>query len=72
MPINRLQKDSPRGKGPPPSSPMDENALKENLSLAAQQQDSDLAAKEITDMWEEEEVGGTRWSGGDEDKRYAD
>ncbi len=42
------------------------------MSSDKQQQESDLAAKEIYDMWEAEEVGGTRWSGGDEDKRYAD
>ncbi len=36
------------------------------------QQESDLAAKEIYDMLEGEEVGRTKWSGGDEDKRYAD
>lgn len=71
MPTNRLNKESPRGKGPPPSQPIEDQAI-QAMSSDLQQQESDLAAKEIYDMWEAEEVGGTRWSGGDEDKRYAD
>jgi len=71
VPINRLNKNTPRGKGPPPSKSLDDEA-KLAMSSDKQQQESDLAAKEIYDMWEAEEVGGTRWSGGDEDKRYAD
>ena len=71
MPTNRLNKKTPRGKGPPPSTPVEEEAI-QAMTSEVQQKESDLAAKEIYDMWEAEEVGGTRWSGGDEDKRYAD
>lgn len=71
MPINKLNKNTPRGKGPAPSGSTGERPTKDS-SLEVKQQEFDLAAKEIYDMWEEEEVGGTRWSGGDEDKRYAD
>lgn len=71
MPINRLNKNTPRGKGPPPSTSLQDKAS-QATSLEEQQKESDLAANEIYEMWEAEEVGGTRWSGGDEDKRYAD
>ena len=71
MPINRLNKITPRGKGPPPSTPAEEHSP-QSLSAEMQQEENDRAAKEIYDMWEAEEAGGTRWSGGDEDKRYAD
>ena len=71
MPINKLNKHTPRGKGPPPSTSLEDQA-NQAMSLPEQQQESDLAAKEIYEMWEAEEAGGTRWSGGDEDKRYAD
>ena len=71
MPINKLHKKTPRGKGPPPSTSA-ENESPQVKSSEMQQQEWDAAAKEIYDMWETEEVGGTRWSGGDEDKRYAD
>ena len=71
MPINRLNKDTPRGKGPPPSTSVEDEAT-QAMASDSQQNESDLAAQEIYDMWEAEEVGGTRWSGGDEDKRYAD
>ena len=71
MPINRLNKATPRGKGPPPSNPYEDQAQQAH-SAEKEEQELDRAAKEIYDMWEEEESGGTRWSGGDEDKRYAD
>lgn len=71
MPINRLTKKTPRGKGPPPST-SSEDPQSQTINEEMKQQESELAAKEIYDMWEAEEVGGTRWSGGDEDKRYAD
>ena len=71
MPINALKKDTPRGKGPPQSSLAEDQAW-QAASSDAQLNESDLAAKEVEEMWEAEEAGGTRWSGGDEDKRYAD
>ncbi|UCE64211.1 MAG: hypothetical protein JSU59_03460 [Nitrospirota bacterium] len=71
MPINKLNKNTPRGKGPPPSTSIEDQA-NQAMSLVVQKKESDLAAKEIYDMWEAEEIGGTRWSGGDEDKRYTD
>lgn len=71
MPINALKKDTPRGKGPPQSSLAEDHALRE-ISSETQLKESELAAKEIEEMWEAEEAGGTRWSGGDEDKRFAD
>ena len=71
MPINALKKDTPRGNGPPQSSLAEELAQKA-ASAEIQLKENELAAKEIEEMWEAEEAGGTRWSGGDEDKRYAD
>ena len=71
MPINALKKNTPRGKGPPQSSFAEDQAWRA-ASSEAQPNESDLAAKEVEEMWEAEEAGGTRWSGGDEDKRYAD
>ncbi len=71
MPINRLNKKTPRGKGPPPSTAIEYEAT-QSMNSNMEKEESDLAAKEIYDMWEAEEIGGTRWSGGDEDKRYAD
>ena len=71
MPINALKKDTPRGNGPPQSS-LAEDEDQQAVSSEAQLKEDELAAKEIEEMWEAEEAGGTRWSGGDEDKRYAD
>ena len=71
MPINALKKNTPRGNGPPQSSLAEDLAWKA-ASTEAQLNENDLAAREIEEMWEAEEAGGTRWSGGDEDKRYAD
>ena len=71
MPINALKKNTPRGKGPPQSSLAEDQAW-QMASAEAQLNESDLAAREVEEMWEAEEAGGTRWSGGDEDKRYAD
>jgi len=71
MPINRLIKTTPRGKGPPPSTFIEDQS-DQTTSAEMQQEENDRAAKEIYDMWEAEEVGGTKWSGGDEDKRYSD
>ena len=71
MPINALKKDTPRGKGPPQSY-LAEDEAQRAASSETRLKEAELAAKEIEEMWEAEEAGGTRWSGGDEDKRYAD
>ncbi|RMH34878.1 MAG: hypothetical protein D6690_09985 [Nitrospirae bacterium] len=71
MPVNVLRKSTPRGKGPPPSgSPEQKTAPL--ASSEDQQKEADLAAKEQADLWEAEEIGLSRWSGGDEDKRFVD
>ena len=73
MAVNSLRKDIPRGVSQNPGRAASSaegpsgDEMKNRESLEA-----DLAAQEIDSMWDEEEQGGTRWSGGDEDKRYSD
>jgi len=67
MPTNALKKNTPRGNGPDP-------VLKIATEASSQtdgQTESDLAAQEIQDLWESQEVGITKWSGED-GKRYDD
>ncbi len=70
MPINALQKDTPRGNGPPPTST---NGHTGDKALTAEEKlaESELATREQEAMWESEEVGLTRWSESD-GKRYGD
>lgn len=70
MPINVLPKTTPRGKGPEPSQDLQAWGGKPSqpeLKL----QEEDLAAKEIQDLWESQEVGLSRWSG-EGDSRFSD
>ena len=70
MPINVLPKDSPRGKGPEPSQ-----ALRKDLEGKQEGEENvkeaDLAAQEIQDLWESQEIGITGWSG-ETGNRYSD
>ena len=68
MPINMLPKDTPRGKGPEPTSI---TMAAEALDEEQKSKEEDLAAQEIQDLWESQEIGITNWSteGGD---RYSD
>ncbi len=59
MPINMLPKDTPRGKGPEPSSLV---MSSEVLDAEQKSKEEDLAAQEIQDLWESEEAGITNWS----------
>lgn len=70
MPINVLNKNSPRGKGPDPCHgqprPDDQPYQPDHKN-----KEEDLAAKEIQDLWEAQETGLTRWSG-EGDTRFSD
>ncbi len=73
MPINTLQKETPRGRGPEPNHAFRE---KEDSLLAAgvetsTEKESNLADQETQALWESQEVGGTSWSGQGGD-RYSD
>lgn len=70
MPVNVLRKSTPRGKGPEPSGVPEPKVLAP--SEEERQREAELAAKEQAEMWEAEESGLSRWSGGDDDKRYSD
>jgi hypothetical protein len=70
MPTNILKKDSPRGKGPQPSSLAQDDAS-HLASTEEKLKESDLAAKEEQQAWESQEVGITRWSETD-GQRYGD
>ena len=70
MPVNILQKDSPRGKGPSPCGATDRE-LKSPDSQEEQHKNADLAAQEEQALWESQEVGITRWSG-EGDGRFSD
>ena len=70
MPINILQKNSPRGKGPPASDLADQ-VSKSSTSQEENLKEADLAAQEKEALWESQEVGITRWSG-EGDSRYSD
>lgn len=70
MPINVLPKQSPRGRGPEPSNPL----LKDNPERQEGDEalkEADLAAQEIQDLWESQEIGITGWSG-ETGHRYSD
>lgn len=70
MPINVLPKQSPRGRGPEPSNPL----LKDNSETQEGDEalkEADLAAQEIQDLWESQEIGITGWSG-ETGHRYSD
>lgn len=70
MPVNVLSKNTPRGRGP-------ERSLGFEKDLHGKQEgdenlkDADLAAQEIQDLWESQEIGITGWSG-ETGNRYSD
>ncbi len=68
MPTNMLPKDTPRGKGPEPSSM---TVTSQKVDDDQKSREEDLAAQEMQDLWESQEIGITNWSteGGD---RYSD
>lgn len=72
MPINALPKNSPRGRGPEPSNIL---ILKKDPEQKQGKEESvkeeDLAAQEIQDLWESQEIGITGWSG-ETGNRYSD
>jgi len=70
MPINVLPKNSPRGRGPEPSQSPSKD-LEEIPAGEKRTKEADLAAQEMQDLWESQEVGITRWSGED-GHRYSD
>ena len=70
MPVNALRKDIPRGTAPP----RDPSLTKEEMTEAEKEKNAkerELAALETEALWESEEVGLTRWSGGSS-SRYGD
>jgi hypothetical protein len=70
MPINVLPKNSPRGRGPDPSkAPQKELEGKQEGEESLKE--ADLAAQEIQDLWESQEIGITGWSG-ETGNRYSD
>jgi hypothetical protein len=68
MPINALPKNSPRGRGPEPSQPIPQDTAEKP---EGEERIADLAAQEIQDLWESQEIGITRWSG-EGGNRYSD
>lgn len=68
MPINALFKNSPRGRGPEPSQ-----LLLQELEEKPEGEEriAELAAQEIQDLWESQEIGITKWSG-EGGNRYSD
>ena len=70
MPINALSKNSPRGRGPEPSKALRKNILGEKEGEESVKE-ADLAAQEIQDLWESQEIGITGWSG-ETGNRYSD
>ena len=72
MPTNILSKSTPRGRGPEPSR-TEETTPGKNLPVTEHDKtkESDLAAQEIQDLWESQEIGITSWSG-EGGNRYSD
>ncbi len=70
MPINALPKNSPRGRGPDPSKAPGKD-IKGSLEGEEKLKEADLAAQEIQDLWESQEIGITGWSG-EAGNRYSD
>ena len=70
MPINVLPKKFPRGRGPEPSNPLLEvkSGIQEKDEAL---KEADLAAQEIQDLWESQEIGITGLSG-QTGHRYSD
>ncbi len=70
MPINVLSKNTPRGRGPEPSRGFEKDSqLKKECDENTKE--ADLAAQEIQDLWESQEIGITGWSG-ETGNRYSD
>jgi hypothetical protein len=70
MPINALPKKSPRGRGPDPSKALEKD-IKGHQEGEESLKEADLAAQEIQDLWESQEIGITGWSG-ETGNRYSD
>jgi hypothetical protein len=70
MPINALPKNSPRGRGPEPSKSLQKDN-EEKQEGEENLKEADLAAQEIQDLWESQEIGITGWSG-ETGNRYSD
>jgi hypothetical protein len=71
MPINVLQKNTPRGRGPEPSQVVGEKQEDELTDGEEQLKESDLADQETQALWESQEIGNTSWSGAG-GNRYSD
>jgi len=71
MPINVLQKNTPRGRGPEPCKAVSKELKEKPVEEEAKQKEGELAAQEIQDLWESQEVGNTSWSGSG-GNRYSD
>lgn len=71
MPINVLQKNTPRGRGPEPSQVVGEKQEDELTEGEEQLKESDLADQETQALWESQEIGNTSWSGAG-GNRYSD
>jgi hypothetical protein len=70
MPINSLPKNFPRGRGPESSNAL-QNPPPEKHEGDEGSKEADLAAQEIQDLWESQEIGITGWSG-ETGNRYSD
>lgn len=71
MPINVLQKNTPRGRGPEPSQTVSEKQEEQLAAGEEQLKESDLADQETQALWESQEIGNTSWSGAG-GTRYSD
>lgn len=63
MAVNALRKDLPRGTKPP-STASSKDSSWERKNQEDEELERDLAAKEERDVWESEEIGVVKWSGG--------
>jgi hypothetical protein len=71
MPINALRKDIPRGTAPPRSQTGDQESATFKLT-EKEERDRDLAAKELEELWDQQEgEGKVSWSG-EGGSRYSD
>lgn len=69
MPVNVLNKDTPKGEKPPEWVAALQKA--NEPTSEERQQEIDLAVKEQEALWESEEVGIVHWSG-ENGQRYND
>ncbi len=72
MPINVLQKNTPRGRGPEPSRSLNESLQEQPDGEEERQKEIGLATQETQELWESQEIGlNVPWSD-QGSQRYSD